>query len=211
MLFLDGQSFLDPEVNASVVLDNLIYQGHVPPALGVFLNPGDKGPGLPLWGGTDNRSIEYDSIDDVFVRFLHNDLLSRIESEWNVSRDPERRAVVGISSGGVAALTAAWHRPDAFRKVMSFVGSFVDIRGANAYPALIRKSERKPLRVFLQSGAQDLDVIFGSWPIANQDMAAALKYRDYDHRFVFGEGGHSMKHGAAILPEALKWLWRGSA
>lgn len=209
MIFLDGTSFLDERVNATAVLENLACQAHIPPTLGVFLNPGTTGPGLPLWGGSDNRSLEYDSTSDAFVRFLLHDLLPPIESQWNITSNPDLRGIAGISSGGAAAFTAAWQRPEAFRLVMSFVGSFVDIRGANAYPAMIRKAERKPLRVFLQSGTRDLDVVFGSWPIANQDMAAALRYRDYDHQFVFGEGGHSMKHGAAVLPDALRWLYRG--
>jgi enterochelin esterase family protein len=208
MLFLDGGSFLAPEVATVAVLDNLMHRSRLPPALGVFLDAGDCGPGLPLWGGTDNRSLEYDAVDDTFSRFLLSDLLPVIERNWPVSRNPEHRGIAGISSGGAAAFTAAWHRPDAFRKVLSFVGSFVDIRGANAYPTLIRKSDKKPLRIFLQSGSKDLNVVFGNWPIANQDMAAALAYKEYDHRFVFGEGGHSMKHGAALLPEALQWLWR---
>jgi enterochelin esterase family protein len=208
MVFLDGTSFLDPSVNAAVVLDNLIDARDIPPMLGVFVDAGDRGPGLPLWGGSDNRSLEYDSTDDVFARFLHEEILPVIDAEHELTRDPDRRGIAGISSGGVAAFTVAWHRPDSFRTVMSFIGSFVDIRGANRYPGLIRRAAAKPLRVFLQSGSCDLDVAFGHWPTANRDMAAALAYREYDHQFVFGAGGHSMKHGAAILPDAMRWLWR---
>ena len=113
-----------------------------------------------------------------------------------------------MSSGGICAFTIAWERPDAFGKVISHCGSFTDIRGGNLYPSLVRKTPRKPLRVFLQSGEKDVDVIFGSWPIANQDMAAALAYREYDYQFVFGEGYHSLKHGGAIFPDTLRWLWR---
>jgi enterochelin esterase family protein len=176
--------------------------------IGLFVDPGDRGPGLPLWGGTDNRSVEYDSVTDAYARFLLEDLVPQLQNEYSLSSDPACRGIAGTSSGGIAAFTVAWQRPDAFSKVISFVGSFTDIRGGNQYPSLIRKTERKPLRVFLQSGAKDLDIVFGNWPIANQDMAAALAYRDYDYRFVFGEGGHSAKQGAAILPDAMRWLWR---
>src|SRR5262249_276051 len=126
----------------------------------------------------------------------------------HIGSDPDGCGIAGISSGGSAAFTAAWERPDAFRKVISLVGSFVDIRGANRYPSLIRKSPRKPLRIFMQDGANDLDPIFGSWPIANRDVGAALAYREYDYKFEFGGGGHSVDHGAAVLPDAMRWLWR---
>ena len=102
----------------------------------------------------------------------------------------------------------AWERPDLFRKVLSHVGSFTNIKGGNAYPFLIRKTEAKPLRVSLQDGSNDLDNEHGSWPLANQEMAAALKFMGYDHQFVYGEGGHNGNHGGAILPDSLRWLWR---
>ena len=102
----------------------------------------------------------------------------------------------------------AWQRPDYFRKVLSHVGSFTNIRGGHVYPAVIRKTERKPIRVFLQDGKNDLDNLHGSWPLSNQQMAAALKFKGYDYKFVFGTGGHNRKHGGAILPESLRWLWR---
>ena len=114
----------------------------------------------------------------------------------------------GASSGGICAWTVAWERPDQFQKVVSHVGSFTNIRGGHVYPALIRKTERKPLRVFLQDGKNDLDNLHGSWPLANQQMAAALSFMKYDYRFVFGNGGHNYIHGGAIFPETLRWLWR---
>ena len=92
----------------------------------------------------------------------------------------------------------------------SHVGSFTNIRGGHVYPALIRKTPPKPIRVFLQAGARDLDNVHGNWPLANQEMAAALKFARYDYRFDFGEEGHNGRHGGAILPESLRWLWRPS-
>jgi enterochelin esterase family protein len=125
-----------------------------------------------------------------------------------LTSDPDRRAIAGISSGGICAWTVAWERPDAFRKVLSHVGSFTNIRGGHVYPALIRKAERKPIRVLLQAGENDLDNMFGSWPLANREMAAALNYAKYDYQFVIGHEGHNGKHGGALLPDSLRWLWR---
>lgn len=208
MVFQDAQFYLGNDVHAPTVFDNLIDSGEMPVTIGVFVSPGDKGPGNPIYGGKDNRSFEYDSLGDQYARFLLEELLPEVEEKYNITSNPAGRATCGMSSGGICAFTIAWERPDAFGKVISHCGSFTDIRGGNLYPSLVRKTARKPLRIFLQSGEKDLDVIFGSWPIANQDMAAALAYREYDYQFVFGEGYHSLKHGGAIFPDTLRWLWR---
>ena len=127
---------------------------------------------------------------------------------YNLTTDPEMRAICGNSSGGICAFTVAWEHPEAFRKVVSHIGSFTNIRGGDVYPAMIRKAEKKPIRVFLQDGRNDLDNQFGNWPLANQDMAASLKFMGYDYKFVLGEGTHNGKHGASMLPDTLRWLWR---
>lgn len=207
MVFLDGRMFLDPRVRATTVLDNLIHAGRIPPMAALFVDAGDKGPGLPLYGGDDNRSVEYDAITPTFCGFLLDELLPQLRRDHGLTVKPEAMGLAGISSGGAAAFTAAWHRPDAFDKVLSLVGSFVNIRGAHTLASMIRREPAKTIRVFLQSGAHDLDTLFGDWALANQDVASALRYRGYDHRFEFGEGGHSPKHGAALLPDALTWLW----
>ncbi|MDQ3330484.1 MAG: esterase family protein, partial [Planctomycetota bacterium] len=106
------------------------------------------------------------------------------------------------------AFTVAWERPDAFRKVVSHVGSFTNIRGGDVYPGIIRKAEKRPIRVFLQDGENDLDNAHGNWPLANQQMAKALAFAAYDYKFEYGDGGHNMKHGGAIFPDTLRWLWR---
>ena len=102
----------------------------------------------------------------------------------------------------------AWERPDKFRKVFSTIGSYVDLAGGHVYPSLIRITERKPLRIYLQDGSGDIDNTFGNWPIANRQMAAALAFMKYDFTFTFGDGAHNSKHGASLFPEAMKWLWR---
>jgi enterochelin esterase family protein len=208
MVFQDGPLYLAPDANIPIAFDNLIHKGDMPVTIAVFVAPGDKGPGLPHWGGTDNRSIEYDSLDDRYARFLLEEILPSIESQYKIVSDPAGRAICGISSGGICAFTVGWERPDRFSKVVCHCGSFTAIRGGNLYPSLIRKNSAKPLRVFLQTGTHDLDVIFGNWPLANQEMAAALAYRQYDHQLVIGEGGHSLVHGASIFPDTMRWLWR---
>jgi gluconolactonase len=126
-----------------------------------------------------------------------------------LSHNPNDRAIGGISSGGICAFTVAWRHPEAFRRVLSFVGSFTDLRGGDAYPALIRKTEPKQLRVFLQDGTRDLNIYAGNWYLNAQSMASALEYAGYEVKFVTGTEDHNMKQGGAILPDALRWLWSG--
>jgi enterochelin esterase family protein len=211
MVFQDGHKYVnvDQEYRVPIVFDNLIHKGQMPPTIGVFVNPGQRGDTLPAdpWRA-DNRSNEYDSLGDQYARFLIDELLPEVAKSYNLAQDPSLRAICGASSGGIAAFTVAWERPDQFRKVISHIGSFTNIRGGHVYPALIRQSAPRPIRVFLQDGSNDLDNPFGNWPLANQQMAAALKFRGYDYRFEYGDGGHTHKHGGALLPDALRWLWR---
>lgn len=211
MVFFDGAGFMrkDGAFRVPVVFDNLIAKQEMPVTIAVGVNPGTIPPALPGAKPRSNRSLEYDSLGDANVRFLLEELLPEATKGLNITTDPAGRAVGGNSSGGIAAFTVAWERPDAFRKVVSHIGSFTNIRGGHVYPALIRKTKPvKPLRVFLQEGSNDLDNLHGNWPLANQDMAAALKFMRYDHTFVLGDGGHSGKHGGAIFPDTLRWLWR---
>jgi enterochelin esterase-like enzyme len=211
MVFQDGHKYVntEQEYRVPIVFDNLIQRHEMPVTIGVFVNPGQRGETLPTdpWRA-DNRSAEYDSLGDQYARFLVEELLPVVSRTYNLSPDPARHAICGASSGGIAAFTAAWERPDQFRKVISHIGSFTNIRGGHVYPALIRQAAVRPIRVFLQDGSNDLDNQFGNWPLANQEMAAALKFRGYDYRFEFGDGAHTHKHGGALLPDALRWLWR---
>jgi enterochelin esterase-like enzyme len=221
MVFQDGGGYVkatNGSYRVPVVFDNLIHKKEMPVTIGLFIDPGDlpakpgEGPRLRPDGTTNtsprNRSFEYDSLGDAYSRFLLEEILPQIESKYNITKDPEGRAICGASSGGICAWTVAWERPDQFRKVLSTIGSFTNIRGGHVYPSLIRKTEHKPIRVFLQDGSNDVDNQFGNWPLANQQMAAALKFSEYDYKFVFGDGGHTATHGGAIFPDALRWLWR---
>lgn len=208
MVFQDGALYLGPQVAAANVFDTLIAAGDMPPCVGVFVEPGEPGPGLPVYGGSGNRSVEYDSPDGRYAQFLVGELLPECTRGLDLWADPAARAICGLSSGGFCAFNAAWERPDYFGKVVSHCGSFVDLRGGHELPARVRRTERKPLRVFLQGGTHDLDILFGNWPLANRELASALEYREYDHRFEMGEGGHSLAHGGALFAETLRWLWR---
>jgi enterochelin esterase family protein len=211
MIFQDGHAYLkeDGDFRAPIVFDNLIHTGTMPVTIGIFINPGHVGEELPAVAfRASNRSFEYDSLSDQYARFLLDEILPEVGARWNLTTDPDQRAICGLSSGGICAFTVAWERPDAFRKVMSHIGSFTDIRGGHVYPSLIRKSAPRPIRVFLQDGEADLDNQYGNWWLANLQMVAALRYRGYDHQFVGGDGAHDGKHAGPILPDSLRWLWR---
>lgn len=213
MVFQDGGSYVDAQgqFRTTVVFDNLIHKKEMPVTIGIFLNPGQVPPAEAGQKPRSNRSFEYDTLSDQYVRFLLEEILPEVGKTCRLSDRAEHRAICGISSGGICAFTVAWERPDAFSKVLSHVGSFTNIRGGHVYPSLIRKTERKPIRVFLQEGSNDLDNLHGNWPLANQEMAAAFKFAKYDYKFEYGDGGHNGKHGGAILPESLRWLWRETA
>jgi enterochelin esterase-like enzyme len=210
MVFQDGRAYVDPKGSFRVptVFDNLIHQKDMPVTIGIFINPGEIPADSPGKRPQRNRSFEYDTLSDQYARFLEKEILPEVGKHYKLRDDAKSRAICGISSGGICAFTVAWQRPDLFSKVLSHVGSFTNIRGGHVYPALIRKTEPKPIRVFLQDGSHDLDNEHGNWPLANQQMAAALKFAHYDYKFVFGTEGHNGKHGGAILPDSLRWLWR---
>lgn len=210
MVFQDGETYVKEQgdFRTPIVFDNLIHKTEMPVTIGIFINPGVIPAAKPGEGPRKNRSFEYDTLSDQYARFLLEEILPEVGKQYRITTDPEGRAICGISSGGICAFTVAWERPDAFRKVLSHVGSFTNIRGGHVYPALIRKTEPKPIKVFLQDGSGDLDNLHGNWPLANQEMAAALKFAKYDYQFVYGDGGHNGKHGGAILPDSLRWLWK---
>ncbi len=211
MVWQDGENAKN---YVPVPMDNLIAKGVIPVMINVFISPG------VFADGKRNRSFEYDTLSDQYLRFLLEEILPEVEKTYKLKQDADSRAIAGISSGGICAWTAAWERPDKFSKVLSWVGSFTGIAarlddsgrlvrpGGDAYPTLIRKTDKKPIRVFLQAGENDLDNAHGSWPLANLEMGRALKFKGYDYKFEWGNGFHSDRHGRAILPDSLRWLWR---
>lgn len=206
IIFQDGKMYSDDKFRAHHMLDSLVGAGDIPPVVALFVQPGDMPGSPPETQG--NRSLEYDSLSDTYVSFLLEELMPKALAGINVSEDPGQRLICGMSSGGICAFNAAWERPSSFGKVISHCGSFTNIRGGHTYPSRVRSTQRKPIRVFLQSGADDLDRERGNWPAANFDMATALAQKGYDYRFEFGRGGHDLKHGASVFPSTLRWLWR---
>ncbi|MEM7018342.1 MAG: alpha/beta hydrolase-fold protein [Pseudomonadota bacterium] len=211
MVFNDGLGYADPAgpVRATAVLDNLIHASDLAPTVGLFVMPGvPENAGDDPMAGMPQRSFEYDSVTGTYVQFLMEELIPFAEQEIKQSfnPDPAHRTIVGISSGGICAFNAAWHNPQVFGRVLSHCGSFTNIRGGHNYPYLVRANTRRPIRVLLQSGERDGNIIMGNWPLANKEMASALDYAGYEYKFVFGEGGHSLRHGGAIFADSLRWL-----
>lgn len=214
MVFQDGHAYesTSGEFRVPTVFDNLIHAGDMPITIAVMIDPGthkELGENRGWSPTPTNRSFEYDTLSADYSRLLLEEILPEVRKTYRISDNPELRAIGGISSGGICAFTVAWQRPDSFRKVLSHIGSFVNIRGGHNYAAQLRKTDRKPIRIFLQGGAGDLDNEHGNWPLANQQMAKSLAFKEYDYKFVYGTGAHNAIHGGAILPESLRWLWRG--
>lgn len=231
IVFNDGWRYHSGEGNACTVLDNLIHKKTIPVMIAVFVNPGTLPP--PAAGGErrSNRSNEYDTCTPRYATFLDEEILPLVRQAYPFSEDPWDHAICGSSSGASCAFTAAWHRNDLFRRVISLIGSYCDFRPvddypvygqqhllrgdefgpwktAHDYPGLIRKTEpRKDIKVFLQDGENDLDNRLGNWFQNNLRMESALAYAGYDYRFVAGQGMHSRQHGRSILPDILTWLW----
>ena len=223
MIFNDGQAFKAPEADARAqnVMDNLIYRREIPVMIGVFINPGRRPdqpePDLHEWGDrTTNRPTEYNTLDDLYARVIVDELLPVLYKEYNISKDPDRHAIGGASSGAIAAFTVAWQRPEQFHKVLSIVGSFVNLRGGDAYADIVLKSDRKPIRIFLQDGRNDNRGVGRGgaydqrrdWFYQNVRLMHALTEKGYDVNYSWGMNRHGQKMGGAILPEMMRWLWR---
>ena len=190
------------------VLDNLIHQEEIPVQIGLFISPGVVPAPNENSQPRFNRSYEYDSLGDRYARFLVEEMIPEVKKNYNISDDPNDRLIGGASSGAICAFTAAWERPDQFRRVLSTIGTYVGLRGGDSYPVLIRKFEPKPLRVFLQDGSSDLNLYGGEWFNSNQAMLSALNFSHYEVNHAWGTGGHNGKHATAIMPEILRWLWK---
>ena len=219
----DGGNFVrEPGAwHVPIVFDNLIHKREMPVTIGIFIDPSSQ----------QQRSMEYDTLSDRYARFLIEEVLPEVGKSYQLTKDPEGRAISGFSSGAICAFTVAWQRPDEFRKVVSFFGSFTGIAfrpattnrpvqlGGDSYPTLIRRSAPKPLKIFIQDGSNDLNNQFGNWFLANQQMVSALEFANANSRnpdgpkyqvdHAFGDGGHTAKHGGAIFPDIMRWLWKG--
>src|ERR1051325_1459603 len=159
------------QYQAPVVFDNLIHRKEIPVLIGIFVSHGKVKAANPN-DALDrfNRSYEYDGLGDNYARFLLDEFLPFVAKthKLNLSTSANDRSIAGSSSGGIAAWTAAWERPDAFSRVFTSVGTYVGLRGGNVYPTLIRKFEPKPIRIFLQDGSNDNNIYGGDWWMAHQ-------------------------------------------
>ncbi|HEY2934428.1 MAG TPA: SMP-30/gluconolactonase/LRE family protein [Acidobacteriota bacterium] len=210
MIFQDGGGMVTETGGwrVPIVFDNLIHKGELPVTIGIFINPGVLLSASPNQQNRYNRSYEYDALGARYASFLTQEILPEVSKHYNISKDANDYAIAGSSSGGIAAFNAAWNRPDVFHRVVSFIGSYTNLRGGDTLASLIRKSEPKPLRVFLQDGSKDQDIYSGNWFLGNQEIFSALQYAGYESNFVIGTEGHNAKHGGAILPDALRWVWK---
>jgi enterochelin esterase family protein len=209
MVFQDGNG---PRAWVPTVFDNLIAKGEMPVTVGIFVEPGGRA------APRDNRSFEYDSLSDRYARFLLEELLPEAEKTVKLRHDAASRAIAGQSSGAICAFTVAWERPNEFSKVISWTGSFTNIAagsdlrsGGHNYEALVRRVPKKPIRIVLQAGANDLDNVNGNWYLASLTLAKSLEFAGYDFHTDLGPGFHNYLHGRAIFPESLRWLWRDYA
>jgi enterochelin esterase family protein len=203
-------------------LDNLIHEKRVPVMIAIMINSG----GGDAQGS--ERGLEYDTVSDRYTTFIETEVLPKISRDYNVTftKDPEGRATMGGSSGAACAFTMAWFRPDLYRRVLSYSGTFVNQQSPlnpesphdawEYHEHLIPQSERKPLRVWLEvsendNGAKRDEASLHNWVMANQRMAAALKAKGYPYRYVFAEvAGHTDgRVTRQTLPGALEWLWQG--
>ena len=198
------------------ILDKLIADGDIPVMIGVFIGPGqilDKDNNVVRY----NRSNELDRMDGLYAEFIEKEVLPAVckrktkdGREIKISDRATDRAIYGNSSGGICAFNVAWQRPDLFSRVYSSCGTFVSFRGGDQYPALIRKCEPRPIRVFLQDNDEDTwNPLFGSWFEYNELILSALQFAGYEVDFSWGKGGHSSKNARAIMPDVLRWLFKG--
>jgi len=217
LVFQDGHraSNTNGVLRLPVVMDNLIAKKEMPVTVGIFITPGAREvEDYDYNNGRDanNRSVEYDSLGDKYANFLIDELLPEVGRKYNLTKDPEGRAIGGTSSGAICAFNVAWERPDQFRKVISCIGSFTDIRGGYVYPQRILESEKKPIRVFIEDTLHDNPNPGNpkrDWHLQNIAMVEALKTKGYEMDFAFAEGTHGDNHGGSIMPQMLKWLWLG--
>jgi len=201
--------------NLPTILDNMIYDQRLPVMVAVMID-----------NGGSERSMEYDTVSDKYVRFVEEEVLPRAEKEANVklSRDPEARMTLGGSSGGAVALTMAWFKPERYHRVLTYSGTYVDLRNGPDAPHgaweylehFIPDNPAKPLRVWMEVAQNDIGADTGSsnrrnWVIANQRMAAVMKAKGYHYQFVYAKNaGHvDAKVINQTLPQALEYLWKG--
>lgn len=234
MVVQDGGWYTDRDGKIPMLhmIDNLIAQKKIPVMICVFIDPGDisGSPETPTYKFVkaysekwkrdlkdSMRSTLYDTVSDRYARYLRDEILADVAAKYNIRKDGYSRAITGLSSGGICSFNVAWQQPEQFSRVISWIGSFESIQwkedpanadGGQDYPNKILREPKRNIRVWLEDGSGDLELKYGSWPMANIRMANALKQAKYDFHFSFGKGTHNSAHGAAEFPLEMIWLWR---
>ena len=215
----DGKGYTN---NLPRILDNLISEHRLPALIAIMINSGGGD------GKGSERGLEYDTVSGKYAEFIETEVLPKIAHDYHVkfTTDPEGRATMGGSSGGAAAFTMGWFRPDLYHRILTYSGTYVNQQsppnaesphGAWEYHEhLIPQSPVKPLRVWLEvsendNGATRPEESYHNWVLANQRMAAALKAKGYHYQYVFAQAaGHTDgRVTRQTLPDALLWLWQG--
>ena len=220
MIFNDGQALknMDGDIRAPNVLDNLIYRREIPVMLAVFINPGrtpeQPEPTPQEWGDRTTNARPNTTRSTTSTRVIVDELMPVLNKDYNIAKDPER-GIGGVGSGAIAAFTVAWERPNEFRKVLSIVGSFTNIRGGDAYADIVRKSEKKPLRVYLQDGRNDNRGVRNGvydqrrdWFFQNVRLMQALTEKGLRRQLHVGDRQARLEAGRRDLPDMMRWLWR---
>jgi gluconolactonase len=210
---LDALSF-----EAPIVFDNLIHRHEMPITIAIGVASGTVDSADPPQDPRFNRSFEFDAVNDQLAHFILDEVLPEVERHptpdglpIRLSRNPNDRAAGGASTGGIGAFTLAWEHPEAFRRVFTAIGTFVGMRGGDRYAVLVRKTEPKPIRIFMQDGSRDEwqgGPEVGDWWMSNQTLERALEFAGYAVEHVWGEGTHNIAHPTAVFPDAMRWLWK---
>ncbi|MCU1329451.1 MAG: hypothetical protein JWN34_4821 [Bryobacterales bacterium] len=190
------------------VIDNLTNRKQIPVAIYLLIDPGTVGERAM-------RSVQYDTVSDLYPRFLRDEILPELYAKYNIRKDSYSHAIAGNSSGGICAFNAAWYMPDLFSRVLMRIPSFTAIQwkpgeqdGGNIYPFRVRREPRKNIRVWMQDGSEDQEQLSGSWPLQSLQMANSLKMKGYDFHLTYGTGTHNHSQSNSEMPAALTWLWR---
>jgi len=213
MVWQDGETIIGNadllRLRLQIVSDNLVAKGLIPPMVHVLIQPGTAGE-------RRMRSIQYDTVSDVYGKYILEEVLPDVEKSYKLRQDAYSRAIAGASSGAICAFNVGWYFPEKFSRVLSHIGSFSGIQwhpelnqdGGYIVSHRVRREDRKNLRVWMSDGSDDIENRTGSWPLNNIELANALKMKDYDFHFRFGTSMHAIAQGAMDLPESLAWLWR---
>jgi enterochelin esterase family protein len=218
MVWQDGQGIVNGDLSnlrLFTVTENLIAQKLLPPMVHVMISPATvAAQNQP--NRRSLRSIQYDTLSDLYGRYLMDEVLPEVEKVYKLRPDGYSRAIAGESSGAICAFNVAWFFQERFSRVHSAIGSYTSIQwrpddkqdGGNVYPFRLRRDPKKNIRVWMSDGVDDIENQFGSWPLQNLQFANSLKMKGYDYHFRLGEAAHNGSQAALDLPESLAWLWR---